>query len=202
MSGKTTQQQNKQEKEGSRCFHATLLRTSGNSACMCSSVASRSEAKKSLLASTYKDKKSHIRICTDANMRLQKGERKKEQTVSVMEYIYVRKRLQMASLFSFLTLSYLGRAHRLVDRLGEHQCGLVCQTGHVRTARQGDEDVVVLAVLALLLGEAEEGEHADLIDDVLPCARRAEALQLVVHGAAHGADALRHVRQLCLPFLA
>ena len=51
------------------------------------------------------------------------------------------------------------------------------------------------------LGKPREGEHADLIRDVVPRARRTLGLNRLPKGRAHVADAARHEAQLLQPHL-
>lgn len=74
------------------------------------------------------------------------------------------------------------------------------EAGHGDTAVLGHVDVVLLAEPEhLCLGEAREGEHANLVSDVVPGSGRPQLLELGAKGLAHADDAARHVAQVVLP---
>ena len=68
------------------------------------------------------------------------------------------------------------------------------------TAVHGHVNGILFAELVdLVLVQAGEGEHANLVDDVAPIVLVAHLLQLVAEAVAHGVHTARHVAQILVP---
>ncbi|KAI7372235.1 PLP-dependent transferase [Hortaea werneckii] len=99
-------------------------------------------------------------------------------------------------------------ASSLVRRLPDHTIHglgkvidvLRIQTRHTNTSVLGHVDMELLAeLLHLLLVEAGEGEHANLVGDVIPGAGSAHLLELGAELLAHLDDAAGHGAEVLLP---
>ena len=87
-----------------------------------------------------------------------------------------------------------------INRLGEVLNIVRVQASHADAAVLGHVHVVLLAQRQdLLLAEAGEREHADLIGDVVPCAGSLELVELLLQRLAHLDDAARHGAEIAFP---
>ncbi|KAI3483212.1 hypothetical protein L1887_53992 [Cichorium endivia] len=92
-------------------------------------------------------------------------------------------------------------ADDLVDPAGDVLDVVGGEAGHGDARVGGEVDVALLEhALALVGVEAEEGEHADLLEDVVPVARCLELLgEQLKEALTHGDDAARHLLDVLLP---
>lgn len=104
--------------------------------------------------------------------------------------------------------SYIHSAHSLlrslpddsINRLGKVLDIVRVQASHADTAVLSHVDVVLLAQRQdLLLAEAGEGEHADLVGDVVPRAGSLELVELLLERLAHLDDAAGHGAKIAFP---
>ncbi|KAI6769329.1 hypothetical protein HG531_010433 [Fusarium graminearum] len=74
------------------------------------------------------------------------------------------------------------------------------ETSHADTTVLGHVDVEFFSKLKyLLLAQASEAEHADLVGDVVPGTRGLELFKLGSEDVAHADDAARHGAQVLFP---
>lgn len=90
-----------------------------------------------------------------------------------------------------------------MDRFGQIAHILRGNARHRNTAVLREVNAELLRqTLALLLIHARETEHADLVGNVRPVARRAQLLQVVAQRGAHGDDTIGHQLHVTEPLLA
>lgn len=94
----------------------------------------------------------------------------------------------------------LDLCHRLMDGLCDVVDILGGHTAHVDATASHQVDVLLLYEIFDLFGvEAGETEHADLLGDMVPGARRAQCLELGLQLSSHEQHSVRHCLHIVLP---
>ena len=94
----------------------------------------------------------------------------------------------------------VGVANDIIDGVGKVLDVLGVETGHGDASVIGQVDVVLLLQdLDLGGSQACEGEHSNLIDNVVPGTRGTQGQQLLVQSLAHSNNTVGHLGQVLLP---